>query len=270
MTQTPNATYAQYVEIKGRYDSSILLFRAGDFYETFNNDAVIVAETLDLVLTARTISENNTIPTSGIPYDTADGYIAKLTRAGHKVVVCEQISGPTEVVEPVSDLVPAVDAVENEVVETEAAPLFTPSQIRRNRTAIADAVAAFGDGGSAEDIADELASKYKWGERRDAFHAEIMAALSAVNESRIGAPAAGTDQADITSDDIIINRSDAEYAAKQADALASRVEHLDYITSVSTPDASDMRMMAKLAADIREFISYTSEVLSAGRESIYA
>ncbi len=86
----------QYDQIKARYSEHILLFRLGDFYETFDTDAVIAAEVLDIVLTARDMGKGNRVPLAGIPYHSADGYIAKLVQAGHKVAICEQISEPTK------------------------------------------------------------------------------------------------------------------------------------------------------------------------------
>lgn len=86
----------QYDQIKARYSEHILLFRLGDFYETFDTDAVIAAEVLDIVLTARDMGKGNRVPLAGIPYHAADGYIAKLVQAGHKVAICEQIGEPTK------------------------------------------------------------------------------------------------------------------------------------------------------------------------------
>lgn len=86
----------QYEQIKARYSEHILLFRLGDFYETFDTDAVIAAEVLDIVLTARDMGKGNRVPLAGIPYHAADGYIAKLVQAGYKVAICEQIGEPTK------------------------------------------------------------------------------------------------------------------------------------------------------------------------------
>ncbi len=86
----------QYDQIKARYSEHILLFRLGDFYETFDTDAVIAAEVLDIVLTARDMGKGNRVPLAGIPYHAADSYIAKLVQAGHKVAICEQIGEPTK------------------------------------------------------------------------------------------------------------------------------------------------------------------------------
>jgi len=86
----------QYLQIKSRYPEHILLFRLGDFYETFDGDAEVAAEVLDIVLTGREMGKGNRVPLAGIPYHAADGYIAKLISAGYKVAICEQIGEPTK------------------------------------------------------------------------------------------------------------------------------------------------------------------------------
>lgn len=84
----------QYLDIKRRYPDVILFFRLGDFYETFENDAVIAAEVLDIVLTSREMGKGQRVPMAGIPFHAAEGYIGRLIAAGHKVAVCEQIGDP--------------------------------------------------------------------------------------------------------------------------------------------------------------------------------
>ncbi|MDQ4044763.1 MAG: DNA mismatch repair protein MutS [Chloroflexota bacterium] len=86
----------QYLQIKARYPDTILFFRLGDFYETFDDDAKITAEVLDIVLTGREMGKDLRVPMAGIPYHSADGYIARLIAAGHKIAVCEQIGEPTK------------------------------------------------------------------------------------------------------------------------------------------------------------------------------
>ena len=81
----------QYMQIKARFPDTILLFRLGDFYETFERDAEIAAEVLDIVLTSREMGKGQRLPMAGIPHHAAEGYIAKLVAAGYKVAVCEQI-----------------------------------------------------------------------------------------------------------------------------------------------------------------------------------
>jgi DNA mismatch repair protein MutS len=86
----------QYLDIKARFPDTILLFRLGDFYETFEEDARIAAEALDIVLTSREMGKNQRVPMAGIPYHAAESYIARLIAAGHKVAICEQVGEVTK------------------------------------------------------------------------------------------------------------------------------------------------------------------------------
>ena len=82
----------QYLQIKKQYPDAILLFRLGDFYETFDEDAKVVAQTCDIVLTSRPVGKNQRVPLAGVPHHAVEGYIAKLINAGYKVAICEQVS----------------------------------------------------------------------------------------------------------------------------------------------------------------------------------
>ncbi len=84
----------QYFEIKQQADDCVLFFRLGDFYEMFDRDALEASEILGITLTARSKGDGK-IPMCGVPYHSAAGYIAKLTRAGRKVAICEQVSDPS-------------------------------------------------------------------------------------------------------------------------------------------------------------------------------
>ena len=84
----------QYKEIKSRYQDCILFFRLGDFYEMFFEDAQKASQILDVVLTSRTAGRMGRIPMCGIPYHSADTYIAKLLKKGLKVAICEQVEDP--------------------------------------------------------------------------------------------------------------------------------------------------------------------------------
>jgi DNA mismatch repair protein MutS len=84
----------QYREIKRQHLDAILLFRMGDFYEMFDQDAVTASKVLEITLTARNKSKGIETPLCGFPYHAADGYIAKLIRRGFKVAVCEQVEDP--------------------------------------------------------------------------------------------------------------------------------------------------------------------------------
>ncbi|HXY62017.1 MAG TPA: DNA mismatch repair protein MutS [Nitrospirota bacterium] len=84
----------QYRDIKRQHLDAILLFRMGDFYEMFDQDAVTASKVLEITLTARNKSKGIETPLCGFPYHAAEGYIAKLIRRGFKVAVCEQVEDP--------------------------------------------------------------------------------------------------------------------------------------------------------------------------------
>ena len=84
----------QYMEVKNNYNDAIVLFRMGDFYETFNNDAKIVAKTLGIVLTKRSNGAASDVPLAGFPYHSLDNYLHKLVNAGYRVAICEQVEDP--------------------------------------------------------------------------------------------------------------------------------------------------------------------------------
>jgi len=81
----------QYLEVKRQYPNTILLFRLGDFYETFDQDAEITSRELDIVLTSRPIGKGLRAPLAGIPYHAIDNYLARLIEKGYHVAICEQI-----------------------------------------------------------------------------------------------------------------------------------------------------------------------------------
>src|SRR5881398_1193930 len=93
MSRSPAETplMRQYLDIKDRYPDALLLFRLGDFYEMFFEDAVLGARLLDLTLTSRDKGKDDAVPMCGVPHHAARGYLAKLTELGHKVVVCDQV-----------------------------------------------------------------------------------------------------------------------------------------------------------------------------------
>ncbi len=86
----------QYLRIKKQYPHAIVLFRLGDFYETFDEDACTTSRELEIVLTSREMGKGNKIPLAGIPYHALDGYLARLINRGYKVAICEQLTKPGE------------------------------------------------------------------------------------------------------------------------------------------------------------------------------
>jgi len=84
----------QYHAIKSRYPHALLLFRLGDFYELFYEDAILAARELQITLTSRNREKGQPIPMCGVPYHAADGYIARLIRNGFKIAICDQMEAP--------------------------------------------------------------------------------------------------------------------------------------------------------------------------------
>jgi DNA mismatch repair protein MutS len=85
---------SQYRDIKKQYPDSVLLFRVGDFYETFYEDAIDIASILNITLTSRDKNKAVPVPLAGVPFHAAEGYIGRLLAAGRKVAICEQTEDP--------------------------------------------------------------------------------------------------------------------------------------------------------------------------------
>ncbi len=101
MAQEVTPLRQQYLDIKRQYPDCILLFRLGDFYETFDEDAETAARELDLTLTSRPVSKRQRIPMAGVPHHAVETYIARLIEKGYHVAVCDQVGevngrGPVE------------------------------------------------------------------------------------------------------------------------------------------------------------------------------
>ena len=94
MSEATTPLMRQYQAIKARYPHALLLFRLGDFYELFFEDAITAARELQITLTSRNRESGQAVPMCGVPYHAADNYIARLIRAGYKVAICEQMEQP--------------------------------------------------------------------------------------------------------------------------------------------------------------------------------
>ncbi|HSJ58218.1 MAG TPA: DNA mismatch repair protein MutS [Anaerolineae bacterium] len=103
----------QYLRIKKQYPDTIVFFRLGDFYETFDDDARLVAQVCDIVLTSRPVGKDQRVPLAGVPYHSVEGYIARLIQAGHRVAIVEQVGEVTS----------------NELVEREVVRVVTPGTV---------------------------------------------------------------------------------------------------------------------------------------------
>ena len=95
-TQAPKETplMKQYNAIKRKYPGALLLFRVGDFYETFGEDAIKASKILDIVLTKRANGSASHIELAGFPHHSLDNYLSKLVRSGQRVAICDQLEDP--------------------------------------------------------------------------------------------------------------------------------------------------------------------------------
>ncbi|MDE7144003.1 MAG: DNA mismatch repair protein MutS, partial [Muribaculaceae bacterium] len=84
----------QYVEMKSKHPDAILLFRVGDFYETFSDDAIAASEILGITLTKRANGSAQSVDLAGLPHHALDTYLTLLFRAGERVAICEQLEDP--------------------------------------------------------------------------------------------------------------------------------------------------------------------------------
>jgi len=96
-----NPLYQQYLGIKVQFPEAILFFRLGDFFETFGEDAELLAEELDVVLTTRAFAKDQRVTMAGVPYHAAEQYLTRLIENGHTVAVCDQVGD-----EPINGLIP--------------------------------------------------------------------------------------------------------------------------------------------------------------------
>src|SRR5713101_6537241 len=95
MSATATPAMRQYLDAKQQHRDAILLFRMGDFYEMFYEDALVAARALELTLTSRSKDANGGgIPMCGVPFHAVDGYIARLVKKGFRVAICDQVEDP--------------------------------------------------------------------------------------------------------------------------------------------------------------------------------
>ncbi len=86
----------QYRELKQRYPDVLLLFRLGDFYEMFYDDAEVAAKALELTLTSREMGKGRRVPMCGIPHHALNRYLPRLVRRGLRAAICEQVEDPKQ------------------------------------------------------------------------------------------------------------------------------------------------------------------------------
>src|SRR5947209_9404939 len=96
MSEPSTPLMRQYAAIKKQHPNALLFFRLGDFYELFFDDAVTAARELQITLTSRNKEKDIAVPMCGVPYHSAENYLAKLLRKGYKVAICEQMEAPNK------------------------------------------------------------------------------------------------------------------------------------------------------------------------------
>src|SRR3954465_8692008 len=94
MSDASTPLMRQYNSIKEQVPGTLLMFRLGDFYEMFFEDAVTAARELEITLTARNKEKGNAIPMCGVPFHAAEGYISRLVQKGYRVAICDQVEDP--------------------------------------------------------------------------------------------------------------------------------------------------------------------------------
>lgn len=129
----------QYYTIKAQYPDALLLFRAGDFYETFGDDAVTASSILGITLTKRANGQAATVPLAGFPHHSIDNYMPKLVAAGWRVAICEQLEDPKK----------AKGIVKRGVVELVTPGVSYHDNILKNKENSYLAAISFGKGGKA-------------------------------------------------------------------------------------------------------------------------
>ncbi len=159
--QNPSPMMAQYLEIKKKYPDFILLYRLGDFFEMFFEDAVTVSRELELTLTGRDCGDGYRAAMCGVPFHKSDLYIGKLVEIGHKVAVCEQTEDPAS----------AKGLVRREIVRVVTPGTITDgSLLQENRNNYLAAVcrASHGDGIAFADVSTgQVSATYLTGADRE-------------------------------------------------------------------------------------------------------
>ena len=122
VAQTP--VMKQFLDVKSQYKDALVLFRMGDFYETFLDDAIITSKILGIVLTKRSNGKASNVDLAGFPYHALDNYLPKLVNAGYRVAICEQVEDPKL----------SKGIVKREVIEVVTPGTLTTDHVNNNRS----------------------------------------------------------------------------------------------------------------------------------------
>lgn len=151
----------QYNQIKAKYPDSVLLFRLGDFFETFNEDAIITSKVCGIILTKRNNGAASEMPLAGFPHHQLDNYLPKLVRAGYRVAVCDQLEDPKNakgiVRRGVTEVVTPGVAISDKLLETKENN-FILSIFLKNHKSISNYGIAFADVSTGEFHCGEVPS----------------------------------------------------------------------------------------------------------------
>ena len=153
----------QYQAIKRDHEDVILLFRLGDFYEMFGEDAQIASKVLDLTLTSREIGKGRRLPMCGMPHHAVDRYLARLIAAGHKAAICEQMEDPRAakglVKREVTRILSAGTVVEEHLLDERRSNYLASVAVQDERVGLAALESSTGEFTTAELTREQLADE---------------------------------------------------------------------------------------------------------------
>lgn len=153
----------QYRDIKAKYPETILLYRLGDFFETFDDDAIITAKVCGITLTKRNNGAAGKMPLAGFPHHQIDAYLPKLVRAGYRVAVCEQLEDPKQakgiVKRGVTEVVTPGVALYDKLLESKANNYVAAVTFRTEKSGFRTAGIAALDISTGEFLATEVSTK---------------------------------------------------------------------------------------------------------------
>lgn len=230
---------AQYLEMKRNHPDALLFFRMGDFYELFFDDAVLAGQTLGITQTFRGQHNGQPIPMAGVPYHAAEGYLARLIKAGHRVAVCEQTEDPAEAKKRGSKAV-----VRREIVRVVTPGTITEESLLEARSA--NSLAAIGIAGGGREaalaIADVSTGRFEVFNLAPAVLEDVLSAVGPREVLVADSVMAHADVARATQGLTLTPRPDARADAK----LGERLVKLAY--GVSTLDGFGSFSRAELIA----------------------
>ncbi|RMH89549.1 MAG: DNA mismatch repair protein MutS, partial [Calditrichaeota bacterium] len=173
----------QYLSIKSQYPDMILLYRMGDFYETFYEDAKIISRVLGIALTKRAHGKVADVPLAGFPYHALDNYLPKLIQAGHRVAICEQVEDPklakTVVKREVVEIVTPGTAMSEKLLDHKTSNYLAAVYLGKDRVGV-----SYGDFSTGEFYLCEVALEELVNYLQEISPREILAPQSLFEELR--------------------------------------------------------------------------------------